>query len=238
MPSESNQILVAGAGGVIGRVLCRLLVKDGWRVTGTTRSPEKVARLRAIGIEPVVVDVFDKDALYDVVTKARPDIVIHQLTDLPPGLDPAKMAEGRVRNNRIRDIGTRNLIAASVACGISRMVVQSIAFVYEPGPMPYLEESPLSSASIASFEQQVIDAPFAGIILRYGKLFGPGTGFDRPPSDGPVVHVDTAADAARLAVTRGEAGIYNVAEDDGTVSIQKAVRELGWNPDFRFETGR
>ena len=104
--------------------------------------------------------MFDEKKLLGVVTGARPNIVVHQLTDLPPGLDPAKMEEGRVRNARIRDIGTRNLIAAAVACGVKRMVVQSIAFVYEPGPMPHHEESPLSVASVASFEQQVIDAPF------------------------------------------------------------------------------
>jgi len=235
MPEASNnKVFVAGASGVIGRRLCRLLIEGGWRVMGTTRSAEKAAGLRASGVEPVVVDVFDEKALHNAVTNARPDIVVHQLTDLPPGLDPAKMAEGRIRNARIRDIGTRNLIAAATACGVQRMVVQSIAFAYEPGPMPSLEEAPLSSVALASFEQQVIDAPLAGFVLRYGKLYGPGTGFDIPPSDGPVVHVDAAANAARLALTRGEAGIYNVAEDDGTVSSRKAVRELGWNPDFRF----
>ena len=234
LQESNNRVFVAGASGVIGRRLCRLLVEDGWRVTGTTRSAEKATALRALGVEPVVVDVFDEKALHDAVTRARPDIVVHQLTDLPPGLDPAKMAEGRIRNARIRDIGTRHLIAAATACGVRRMVVQSIAFAYEPGPTPYLEDAPLSSAALASFEQQVIDAPWVGIILRYGKLYGPGTGFDIPPSDGPVVHVDAAANAARLALTRGEAGIYNIAEDDGTVSIRKAVRELGWSPDFRF----
>lgn len=228
-----NRILVAGATGAIGRRLCPMLVDDDWHVTGTTRFLEKVPSLHAMGVVAVVVDVFDEKKLLDVVTKARPNIVVHQLTDLPPGLDPKKMAEGRIRNARIRDIGTRNLIAAAVSCGVNRMVVQSIAFVYEHGPMPYHEESPLSVASVANFEQQVIDAPFVGIVLRYGKLYGPGTGFDSPPSDGPV-HIDAAADAARRAVTRGSGGIYNVAEDDGTVSSEKAVRELGWNSAFRF----
>lgn len=93
MSSESNNnILVAGASGVIGRRLCSLLVEDGWRVTGTTRSPGKVAELRAIGVEPIVVDVFDEKALHIVVTKARPNIVVHQLTNLPAGFYPAKMA--------------------------------------------------------------------------------------------------------------------------------------------------
>jgi nucleoside-diphosphate-sugar epimerase len=229
----NDKILVAGASGVIGRGLCRLLVDEGWQVAGTTRSPEKAAGLRAIGVEPLVVDVFDEHALHDAVAAARPNIVIHQLTDLPPGLVPEKMAEGRMRNARIRDIGTRHLIAAATACGVRRMVVQSIAFAYAPGPMPYVEESPLGTASVVAFEQQVMDAPLAGIILRYGKLYGPGTAFDTPPGGG-AVHVDAAADAARLAVTRGAAGIYNVAEDDGTISSRKAARELGWNAGFRF----
>ena len=120
------------------------------------------------------------------------------------------------------------IIAAAVACGVSRMVVQSIAFAYEPGLGPYHENSPLGSAPLARFEQQVLDAPLAGIILRYGKLYGPGTGFDNSPSDTPV-HVD----AARRAVTRGQRGIYNIAENDGTVSSQKAISELGWDSAFR-----
>lgn len=210
-----------------------MLVEDGWHVIGTTRFPQKAASLHAAGVEAIVVDVFDERKLIDAVTHARPDVIVHQLTDLPPGLDPEKMAEGRIRNARIRDIGTRNLIAAAVACGVGRMVVQSIAFAYAPGTMPYHEESPLGVASVASFEQQVMDAPLVGIILRYGKLYGPGTGFDTPPSEAPV-HVDAAADAARRAATRGTGGIYNIAENDGTVTSEKAVRELGWSAAFRF----
>lgn len=234
MSSELNRkILVAGATGAIGRPLCRLLVRDGWRVWGTTRFAGKAGALRTVGVEPVVVDVFDEEELYNVVTEVRPHVVIHQLTDLPPGLNPDKMAEGLVRTARLRDVGTRHLIAAAVACGVERMVVQSIALVYESGPMPYREDSPLSSASIVNFEQQVLDAPLTGIILRYGKLYGPGTGFDDPPAGGPV-HVDAAADAARRAVTRGDAGIYNIAEADGTISSQKAEQELGWDSGFRL----
>jgi nucleoside-diphosphate-sugar epimerase len=234
MQSESNnKVFVAGAGGVIGRVLCRLLVEDGWHVTGTTRSASKAEILRTIGVEPVIVDVFDEKMLRGAVTQALPDIVIHQLTDLPPGLDPAQMAEGRVRNARIRDIGTRNLIAAAVECGVRRMVVQSIAFAYADGEKPYREDAPLKIEYIVNFEQQVRNAPLTGIILRYGQFYGPGTGFDAPPIGVPV-HVEAAADAARRAVTRGHAGIYNIAENDGTVSSQKAVDELGWNPAFRI----
>ncbi len=228
-----KRILVAGAGGAVGRRLCPLLIADGWHVIGTTRSIEKAKDLRAIGVEPAIVDVYDEKALNTVVASAQAKIIIHQLTDLPPALDPAKMPEARIRNARIRDIGTRNVIASAVANGVERMVVQSIAFAYAPGATPYHEDSPISIDSIAQFERQVLNAPFLGIILRYGKFYGPGTGFDNPPSDGPL-HVDAAADAARRAVTRGMAGVYNIAENDGTISSQKAIVELGWNPDFRL----
>lgn len=95
------------------------------------------------------------------------------------------------------------------------------------------EAGGLSARGVASLESQTLAGPFAGVVLRYGKRYGPGTGFDAPPAGGPV-HVDAAADAARRAVTRGSPGIYNVAEEDGTVSSAKAARELGWLPDFRI----
>src|SRR4051812_45376841 len=97
------RIFIAGATGAIGRPLSRLLVAEGWQVIGSTRKPERAAELRALGVEPVIVDVFDAEALRTALLAARPDIVIHQLTDLPPGLDPAKLDAGRVRNARIRE---------------------------------------------------------------------------------------------------------------------------------------
>jgi nucleoside-diphosphate-sugar epimerase len=220
-----------------------LLVEDGYTVIGTTRSAERAAALRTIGVEPAIVDVFDQERLHRVVAEARAEIVIHQLTDLPPGLDPAQMAEAVVRNARVREVGTRNLVAAAVAAAVKRMIAQSIAFAYAPGPMPYDERAPLNVAApdrvgltargVASLEQQILDAPLEGIILRYGKFYGPGTGVEQPPSGGPV-HVDAAAHAARRAVTRGASGVYNIAEEDGAVSSRKAALELGWEADFRI----
>jgi nucleoside-diphosphate-sugar epimerase len=199
--------------------------------------------LRDLGVEPEIVDVFNEALLLEIVRKAEPEVVVHQLTDLPPALDPAKIAEALVRTDRLREIGTRNLVGAAVAAGVQRMVAQSLAFVYAPGPMPYREDAPLNlddpvfgatARAVASLEQQVLAAPLTGIVLRYGKLYGPGTGFDLPASDGPL-HVDDAADAARRALTRGETGVYNIAEDDGAVSINKAADALGWVPGFRLD---
>jgi nucleoside-diphosphate-sugar epimerase len=239
----ARRVFVAGATGAVGIPLCRLLIADGWQVVGSTRAASKEASLRALGVEPVVVDVFDAERLQAAVREARPDVVVHQLTDLPAALDPARLAEGLVRNARLRDIGTRNLVAAAAAAGVGRFVAQSIAFAYAPGPTPFTEDSPLhlgvpgaaaaaSVRGVASLEAQVLAGPFEGVVLRYGRFYGPGTGFDAPNGPDPV-HVDAAADAARRALTRGSRGIYNVAEAGGTVSSARAERDLGWRAEFR-----
>ena len=242
---KQETIFVAGASGAIGKRLCQILVKDGWNVIGTTRRTEKTSMLEEIGVKPVIVDVFDEETLTDAIQKAQPKVVIHQLTDLPFGLDPEKMEKALIRNARLREIGTRNLVAAATQAGVTRMIAQSIAFVYEAGSTPYVEESPLlnfedpaygeTSKAVASLEQQVLEAPFEGIVLRYGLLYGPGTGFDQAVPDFPPVHVDAAAKAASLAIDHGTPGIYNVAEETGIVNSKKAIDLLEWNAAFRLE---
>lgn len=143
MKSASGRVFVAGASGVIGRRLCQLLLEDGWDVVGMTRSPEKAAELQAAGVTPAIVDVFDIAALHRAVAAAKAEAIVHQLTDLPDNLDPAKMPGAIERTAWIRDVGTRNLISAAVAAKTKCMVAQSIAFVYAPGPRPFTEESPL-----------------------------------------------------------------------------------------------
>src|SRR5262249_1326990 len=96
------KIFLAGAAGAIGKRLVPLLLSARHDVIGTTRSTTKADALRAAGVEAVVVDVFDEPALSRAIASARPDIVVHQLTDLPSGLDPARMAEGTRRNARMR----------------------------------------------------------------------------------------------------------------------------------------
>lgn len=239
-----KRIFIAGASGAIGRRLCRLLVDDGFLVVGTTRKPERVGMLESLGVTPVVVDVFDLDSLHSAVLSAQPDVVIHQLTDLPLGLDPKLMPEARIRNAHLRESGTKNLVSAAITARAKQFIAQSISFAYAPGVMPYVEDSPLNVASadeaaslsahaVASLEQQVLGGPFTATVLRYGKLYGPGTGIDTPPPGGPV-HVDAAAEAARLSVMSGQSGIFNIAEEDGTIASAKARSVLGWNPAFRI----
>jgi len=237
------RIFLAGASGAIGRRLVPQLLDAGHAVTGMTRQALKADELRALGAEPVIVDVFDAVALSRAVRAASPDIVIHQLTDLPAGLDPARMGEAIVRNARIRAEGTRNLVAAAGAAGVRRLIAQSIAWAYAPGAQPYSESDPLdadadgnrgiSVGGVIALEKAVLSAPLAGIVLRYGQLYGPGTGAEAPTGVSPV-HVDAAGHAALLALDRGTPGIFNVAEPNQAVSTQKAVEELGWRADFRL----
>jgi nucleoside-diphosphate-sugar epimerase len=228
-----SRVFLAGASGAIGQPLSRLLVKGGHQVFGTTRSPAKADLLAGLGVTPIVVDVYDAAKLRAEVQRAHPEIVIHQLTDLPPGLDPARMAEARIANARLRETGTRNLLEAATAAGARRVIAQSIAFAYEPGPVPHKESDPLDPAAtgVISLETQVL-AFTDSVVLRYGNLYGPGTGFERADPD-LAVHVDAAADAAARAVTRGR-GVYNIAEDGGIVTTARAKADLGWNAVFRI----
>jgi nucleoside-diphosphate-sugar epimerase len=236
------KIFLAGAGGVIGRRLTPLLRAAGHSVVGTTRSAGKAAALRALGAEPVVIDVFDATLLASALKAASPQVVIHQLTDLPsPPTTPGYEA-GLDRNARLRIDGTRNLIAAMREAGVKRLIAQSIAFVYAPGEGTRVESDPLDVAAggarkrtvegVVALEQATLEMP-EGIVLRYGFLYGPGTWFENEKRAKPALHVDAAAYAALLAVTRGERGVYNIAEDDGAVSNEKAKRDLGFDASFR-----
>jgi len=240
----ARRIFLAGATGAVGRRMLPLLRRAGYDVTGTTRVPAKAEELRAAGVTPAVLDVFDSAAVGAAIASARPDVIVHQLTDLPAGLKPELMAEGLLRNARLRIEGTRNLVKAAVRAGVRRMVAQSIAFVYAPGREPHAETDPLMSPEeepwrttlegVVTLERLVTTtAGVDGIVLRYGMFYGPGTGFDAAAGK-PALHIDAAAEAAALAIERGAPGVYNIAEDDGAVSIAKAARELQWDPAFRI----
>jgi nucleoside-diphosphate-sugar epimerase len=235
------RIFLAGAGGVIGRRLTPLLVAAGHSVAGTTRSADKAGAIAKLGAAPVVVDVFDADALKRAVKATRPDVVIHQLTDLAFAPGTPQYQEALVRNARLRVDGTRNLVAAARAAGVTRLIAQSIAFIYAPGQGARVESDALSADAamartidaIKVLEETVLALP-QGIVLRYGFFYGPGTWSPDGPSRTPAVHVDAAADAAARAVTTGGPGLYNIAEDDGAVSSERAKRELGFDARFRL----
>jgi nucleoside-diphosphate-sugar epimerase len=237
------KIFLAGATGAIGRRLVPLLLNARHYVIGTTRSTTKADGLRAAGAEPVVIDIFDAPALSAAVLEAHPDIIVHQLTDLPPGLDPSQMIEGTRRNARMRSQGTQNLVAAALGAGVRRLVAQSIAWMYAPGEEPHSEDDLLdidangtraiTVAGVAMLERLTLFSPsMDGVVLRYGHLYGPGTGANT--ADAPALHVDAAAWAAVLAIEKARSGIYNIAEPSEYLSTDKARRELGFDASVRL----
>jgi nucleoside-diphosphate-sugar epimerase len=238
------RVFFAGASGVIGPVLTPKLVAAGHEVVALTRTPAKAERLAADGAEPVVADVLDADALRDAVVAARPEAVVHHLTDLPQQMTPDEMKAGLEATNRVRTKGTANLIAAAQAAGAKRVVAQSIAFAYAPKPTGLYDESdPLyvdgptpggeAASAVAELERQVTNAEgMEGVVLRFGFWYGPRTAY---ASDGhfagemrrrrlPIVgggaavwsfvHVDDVAAATVAALERGDPGVYNVTDDD------------------------
>lgn len=231
------RIFVAGATGVIGRVLVPLLVGAGHDVIGTSFTARDLDKLRALGATAVQADVFDADGLRDTVTTAAPDTVIHELTALGTGDTAA--------NRRIRREGTRNLVEAAKRAGVTRIIVQSIAWAYAPGDSPADESTPLDLAARpprANLIDGVIALEEAAaelgeyVILRYGTLYGPGTWYSpggladqqlrhtggTGAVPGPLiaddgvssfVHVEDAARAA-VAALDWPSGAVNIVDDE------------------------
>jgi nucleoside-diphosphate-sugar epimerase len=141
-------VLVAGATGAVGRRIVPLLLGRGDRVTGLTRSAARAAVLRAAGVDPVVVDVSDGRALTDAVRAARPDVVLHQLTDLA--------GQDRAANARLRTIGTRNLVDAARAAGTRRGAIAERArageLVADESVASFVHIDDAAAAAVAAFE--------------------------------------------------------------------------------------
>lgn len=173
------RVFLAGATGVIGIRLLPLLVEQGHVVAAMTRSAAKTDGLRLLGGEPVVCDVFDAERLAAKIMGFEPDTVVHQLTDLPDRL--GELDAHLAGNDRIRTEGTRNLVAAAQAAGAGRFLAQSIAW-RPPGAR---------AEAIEIHEELVLE--IGGIVVRYGRLYGPGTYYKQTPPAEPRIHVDEAA---------------------------------------------
>lgn len=238
------RVFLAGATGAIGRQLLPLLLADGHQVTGLTRSRQRAQALKAAGAEPAVADALDREAIRQAVLAARPDAVIHELTSIPPLPNPRTMERDFLLNDRLRTEGTRHLLAAAQEAGARRVVAQSIAFSYAPGPAGtvHVESDPLltaeqadrsfrrSAQALRELEASVLGA--RGIVLRYGYFYGPGTSYEREGAmtrelrrrrmpivgDGggvwSFVHIEDAARATLAALHHDGPACFNVVDDE------------------------
>jgi len=193
------KIFLAGATGVIGVRLLPLMLADGHVIAAMTRTPAKMDGLRTTGVTPVLCDVFDQRALVAAVKEFEPDLVVHQVTDLPDQIE--RLAEYLPGNNRVRSEGTQNLLVAAKAANASGFLAQSIAWRTGPGTGPVLD----------AHENSVVAA--GGTVLRYGLFYGPDTFFVNKLPPHPRIHVDDAA-RRTLPFLAGRPGISTITEDE------------------------
>jgi nucleoside-diphosphate-sugar epimerase len=237
------RVFVAGATGAIGKQLVPRLVAAGHEVHGMTRSESRQAMLHELGAVPVVADALDPDQVAEAVGKARPDVIVHQLTAIG-AVDMRHMERDFAPTNRLRTEGTDHLLSAGQAVGVRRFVAQSNAAMYaRTGAAVKSEEDPFDPsparemhanlAAIRHLEEAVLGARWTeGIVLRYGWFYGPGTSmvpggeqfelirrrkFPLVGDSGAVwsfIHIADAAEATVAAVEHGSRGVYNIVDDD------------------------
>jgi nucleoside-diphosphate-sugar epimerase len=231
------RVFVAGASGAIGTRLVPKLIARGHEVIGTFRSPGHGERIRALGAEPIMLDLLDAAAVCKVVVGTRPEAIIHQATALTGLRDFKHFDRSFAQTNRLRTEGTDALLAAAREAGVRQFVAQSFAsmrYAREGGPVK-TENDPLdphpvaamrkTAAAMRHLDEAVTSA--GGIALRYGGFYGdPNDGMLEPVRKGvfPIVgngggvfsfiHLDDAAAATVLALEHGGAGIYHIADDE------------------------
>ena len=254
------RIFVAGATGAIGKQLVPRLVAAGHEVHGMTRSESKWAMLHEMGAVPVVADALNPDQVAEAVGRAKPEVIVHQLTAIG-ALNTRHFDRDFARTNRLRTEGTDYLLSAGQAIGVRRFIAQSYGawpYIRTGGPVK-TEEDPLDPtparemretlAAIRHLEQAVLGARWTeGIVLRYGAFYGPGTSmapggqqfemvrkrmFPLVGNGGGVwsfIHVADAAEATVAAIERGRRGIYNIVDDEPAPVAQ-------WLPALAQELG-
>jgi len=172
---------------------------EGHVIAAMTRTHGKIDGLRAVGVTPVLCDLFDQRSLTAAVKDFQPDVIVHQVTDLPDQIE--KLADYLPRNNRVRSEGTRNLLTAAQAVNASGFLAQSIGWRTGPGTGPVLD----------AHESMVISA--GGTVLRYGLFYGPGTYYENDPPPAPRIHVDAAA-RRTMPFLAGPRGTFTIADED------------------------
>jgi nucleoside-diphosphate-sugar epimerase len=230
------RVLVVGASGAIGRRLVPQLADRGHEVIGSSRAAGKADQLRALGAEPIVLDVLDPAAVRAAVAAARPEAIVYQATALAGAGFSRSLDRTFAPTNRLRTEGTDILLAAAREAGVRQFVAQSFApyrYLRAGGPVkteddPLDEHPPASArqsfAAMRRLDQAVLAA--GGIALRYGGFYGDPdqlvTAVRKRQypivGDGAgmmsFIHLDDAATATVLALDHVGPAVYNITDDE------------------------
>lgn len=225
-------------------VLVRQLLNLGHEVTALCRTPGKGVALRHAGARVKSLNALDARSLAGFIRRARPAVIINQLTAIPaePGL--RRLDRTMSLTNRLRTEATATILDAAKEAGTRRLVQQSFCgWTYEREGGSVKTEADLlmarppwrwrkTLAAIRHLEEAAHASDLDVMVLRYGFLYGPGTGIAR---DGTIcnrirrrqlpligegqgvwsfVHVNDAARATVAAALGGSPGIYNIVDDE------------------------
>jgi nucleoside-diphosphate-sugar epimerase len=229
------KVFVAGATGALGKQLVPLLVAKGHEVVGMTRTDAKADQLRSVGAQPVVADALDADAIGRAVGEAEPDVIVHQLTAIPPKINMRRFEREFALTNRLRTAGTDHLLSAGRAVGVKRFVAQSNASLYARtgGPIKR-EDDPLDDdpapemrqglAALRHLEAAVTDAQWTeGLVLRYGWFYGPGTSIALDPLGSQVELLRKR----QLPIVGGGTGVWSFIHIEDAAAATVAAVEGG-----------
>ena len=254
------RVFVAGASGAIGSRLVPQLIDAGHEVIGTATSAASADRVRALGAKPVVLDLLDRRAVRQSVLASEPDAIVNEATALANIKFSRNFDRVFAQTNRLRTEGTDALLAAAQEAGVTRIVGQSYASARyaRDGGIAQTEGDPLDpnpprdaregQAAMRHNDDALTAA--GGIALRYGAFYGAANdGLVEPVrkrqfpiiGDGggitSFVHLDDAAAATVLALERGEAGVYNIVDDDPAPArewLPALAEALGAKPPRHF----
>jgi nucleoside-diphosphate-sugar epimerase len=242
------RVFVAGGTGVLGRRLVPQLVARGHQVTATTTSSAKLGLVERLGAEGVVMDGLDAASVGEAVAKARPDVIVHQMTAISVAhagkADMKHMDRWFAGTNRLRTEGTDHLLAAAEATGVANFVAQSYGawngireggwVKTEEDPVDPMTGTPAEPGMRAIRHVEDVVTRAGGAVLRYGWFYGPGSTEDLVEPvrkrQFPVVgsgaghcswiHLDDAATATVLAVEQHAKGVFAIVDDEPAPASQ------------------
>ncbi len=240
----SEKLFLAGATGAIGTALMPLLIDAGYVVYGSTRRAERAKVLEAKGVTPVIVDAFDSAALTSALVRISPSSVIHQLSDLPPSLDPKQMAEAggpecacaQRRHTQSGGSGSRGgLRPVDRAEHRLGLRARPQALHRRPSARPrcggHSQHHRARCRSIGAVDAGHARAGRNRVEvradLRAGHLHARACRCYPRPCGGRCL--GSLAGCSTIA-----RGIFNITDDNPDVSSAKAQRELGWNAGLRL----
>ncbi len=243
------KVFITGATGVLGHRLVERLCDRGHEVIGLTRDEKGDDLVERQGGIPRRGNVLEQESLSVAVDDA--DVVVHAATKIPTKMKPT--ADDWEQNARIRVEGGRNIVAAAVDTGATRVLFPSVVWVARQPDGSFFDENAArhpdrTTQSAADAEDVFHDAAQThGLdigILRCGFFYAPdsaqtrqfaqnllsrrlpivgGGVFGRQDAKLSLLHADDAARAFADAAETDVTGCWHVVDNE-PVTVAEFIR--------------